>query len=103
MSDAIQVSKLRHPLLGIDEKALTLEEAFYCGTAAGGAFFGKAGMGFSGSFEPGYEFDALVINDRYLAAPFELSLRNRLERAVYLSDSSHIEAKYVRGKINKNN
>jgi len=99
MSDAIQFSKLRHPLLGIEEKALTLEEAFYCGTVAGGAFFGKAGMGACGSFDPGYEFDAVVINDRYLAAPFELSLRNRLERAVYLSDSSHIEAKYVRGKL----
>jgi len=99
MSDAIQVSKLRHPLLGVDEKALTLEEAFYCGTTGGGAFFGKAGMGASGSFEPGYEFDALVINDGVLAAPFELSIRNRLERAVYLSDSSHIEAKYTRGRL----
>jgi len=96
MSDAIQVSKLRRPLLGVDEKALTLEEAFYCGTIGGGAFFAKAGMGFPGSFEPGYELDVLVINDNALAAPFDLSIRNRLERAVYLSDSSHIEAKYVR-------
>ena len=92
MSDAIQVSKLRR-------QAITLEEAFYCGTAAGGTFFGKAGMGFSGSFEPGYDFDALVINDSALAAPFDLSLRSRLERAVYLSNSSHIEAKYARGRL----
>ena len=99
MSDAIQVSKLRHSLLGINEKALTLEEAFYCGTVGGGAFFGKAGMGFSGSFEPGYELDALVINDRTLAAHGDLPLRSRLERVVYLSDNSHIEAKYVRGKL----
>ena len=92
MSDAIQFSKLR-------QQAITLEEAFYCGTAGGGAFFGKAGMGFSGSFEPGYDFDALVINDRALAAPFDLSIRSRLERAVYLSDSRHIEAKYVKGRL----
>jgi len=92
MSDAIQVSKLRR-------QAITLEEAFYCGTVGGGAFFGKAGMGFSGSFEPGCELDALVINDRALAAPCDLPLRSRLERAVYLSDNSHIEAKYVRGKL----
>jgi guanine deaminase len=92
MSDAIQVSKLRR-------QAITLEEAFYCGTVVGGAFFGKAGMGFSGSFDPGYELDALVINDSALAAPFDLPLRSRLERAVYLSDSRHIEAKYVRGKL----
>jgi guanine deaminase len=99
MSDAVQVSKLRHPLLGINEKALTLEEVFYCGTAGGGAFFGKAGMGLSGSFEPGYELDALVINDSALAAPFDMSIRNRLERAIYLSGSTHIEAKYVRGRL----
>ena len=92
MSDAIQVSKLR-------QQAVTLEEAFYCGTVAGGAFFGKAGMGFSGSFEPGYELDALVINDRALAAPCDLPLRSRLERVVYLSDNRHIEAKYVRGRL----
>jgi guanine deaminase len=92
MSDAIQVSKLR-------QQAITLEEAFYCGTVGGGAFFGKAGMGFSGSFEPGCELDALVVNDSALAAPFDLPLRSRLERAVYLSDNSHIEAKYVRGRL----
>jgi guanine deaminase len=91
MSDAIQASKLRR-------QAITLEEAFYCGTVTGGAFFGKAGMGFSGSFDPGYELDALVINDSALAAPFDLPLRDRLERAVYLSNSSHIEAKYARGR-----
>ena len=91
MSDAIQVSKLR-------QQAITLEEAFYCGTVAGGTFFGKAGMGFSGSFDPGYELDALVINDSAIAAPFDLPLRSRLERVVYLSDSRHIEAKYVRGR-----
>ncbi|MDR0290572.1 MAG: amidohydrolase family protein [Treponema sp.] len=90
MSDAIQASKLR-------QQPLTLEEAFCCGTAGGGAFFGKAGMGFSGSFDPGNDFDALVIDDGDIAAPFELSIRNRLERAVYTSDSRHIEAKYVRG------
>jgi guanine deaminase len=99
MSDAVQVSKLRRPLLGVTEKAHTLEEVFYCGTAGGRAFFGKAGMGFSGSFEPGNELDALVINDSSLAAPFDLSIRNRLERAIYTSDSRHIEAKYVRGRL----
>jgi len=98
MSDAIQVSKLRRPLLGTEEKALSLEEVFYLGTAGGGTFFGKAGMGYSGSFESGYEFDALVIDDSELAAPFALSIRDRLERVVYLSDNSNIEAKFIRGK-----
>jgi guanine deaminase len=98
MSDAVQVSKLRRTLLNVDEKPLTLEEAFYLGTTAGGEFFGKAGMGYSGAFEPGNDFDALVITDAELA-PFELSIRDRLERVMYLSDDRHIKAKYVRGRL----
>jgi guanine deaminase len=101
MTDAIQVSKLRQVLVSPSEKPLTLEEAFYLGTAGGGAFFGKADGDFfgpAGSFEPGYDFDALVINDGDLAAPRQLSLRDRLERVVYLSEDRHIKAKYVRGK-----
>jgi len=103
MSDAIQVSKLRNPLLGVNEKPLTMEEAFFLGTKGGGEFFGKSGMGYCGSFEPGFEFDALVINDHApeahaLAAPFDMSVRDRLERAIYISDSGHIKAKYARGK-----
>lgn len=98
MSDAIQVSKLRRALLDSGEKPLTVEEAFYMGTAGGGAFFAQAGMGNCGSFEPGNDFDTLIINDTPLAAPFELSIRDRLERVMYISDTRHIEAKYARGR-----
>jgi guanine deaminase len=103
MSDAIQVSKLRRPLLGVDEKALTMEEAFFLGTKGGGEFFGKSGMGYCGSFEPGFDFDALVINDKApeahaFPAPFDLSVRDRLERAIYICGSKHIKAKYAKGK-----
>ena len=46
MTDAIQVSKLRRTLypqalINPGEKALSLEEAFYLGTAGGGSFFAK--------------------------------------------------------------
>jgi guanine deaminase len=92
MTDAVQVSKLRPLLTGQDSAPLTLEEVFYLGTMGGGSFFGAVG-----SFSAGYEFDALVIDDAPLAPPFALSLRERLERAVYLSDDRHIAAKYVRG------
>ncbi|MDR2479171.1 MAG: amidohydrolase family protein [Treponema sp.] len=98
MADAIQVSKLRRPLLGVNDRPLSLEEAFYCGTVSGGAFFAASGCGSSGSFDAGSEFDALVINDAGIAAPFELSIRDRLERVVYLSDDRHIEAKFARGR-----
>jgi guanine deaminase len=93
MTDAIQVSKLRQCLVDQTQAALTLEEAFYLGTVGGGAFFGKAG-----SFEPGYELDALIIDDQNLTPPFALSVQERLERVVYLSDDRNILAKYVRGK-----
>ena len=92
MTDAIQVSKLRRVLTNENLAPLTLEEAFYMGTLGGGAFFGKVG-----SFEEGYEFDALVTDDKPLAPPFELTLRERLERVVYLADDRYITAKYVRG------
>ena len=104
MVDAIQVSKLRRVIYGAeaaeppDEKALTLEEAFYLGTRGGGAFFEQCGMGASGSFEAGYDCDALVIDDTELAAPSALSIRERLERVVYLSGDRHIAAKFVRGR-----
>jgi guanine deaminase len=101
MSDAIQASKLRRTLLNVDEKTLSLEEAFYLGTAGGGAFFGKVGMGYSGSFEPGSDFDALVVHDNALADPFHLSVRARLEQAINIYDNHLIEAKYVRGKLVK--
>jgi guanine deaminase len=93
MSDAIQVSKLRYRLVDQADKPLTVAEAFYLGTKGGGSFFGKVG-----SFEAGYEFDAVVIDDSTLCAPFSLSLEQRLERVVYLSDDSHILDKYVRGR-----
>ncbi|MDR0601122.1 MAG: amidohydrolase family protein [Treponema sp.] len=93
MTDAIQVSKLRHMLFAPGEAPLSMEEAFYLGTAGGGAFFG------SGSFEDGCELDALVMDDSDLAAPFPLSLRDRLERVIYLSDDRNITAKYVRGTL----
>lgn len=92
MSDAVQASKLRWRMVDQSLAPLTLEEVFYLGTVGGGAFFGQVG-----SFAPGYEFDALVIDDASLRAPFELTLPERLARVVYFSENCRISAKYVRG------
>lgn len=92
MSHAIQVSKLRWRLKDDSLKPLTVEEAFYLGTMGGGAFFGKVG-----SFLEGYEFDALVLDDSELRHPQPLTLKERLERFIYLSDDRHIAGKYVAG------
>ena len=66
MAMAIQCSKLRWRLTDQRLAPLTVSEAFYLATKGGGAFFGKVG-----SFEQGYEFDALVINDEVNPFPTE--------------------------------
>lgn len=92
MTDAIQCSKLRWRLVDQDTPALTLPEALYMATKGGGAFFGKVG-----SFEPGYAFDAVVVDDRALPTTRPCTLEERLERFVYLSDGKPM-AKYVAGR-----
>ncbi|MBE6927425.1 MAG: guanine deaminase [Ruminococcaceae bacterium] len=90
---AIRASKLRWRLLDQQVAALTVDQAFYIATVGGGSFFGKVG-----SFEDGYEFDAIVIDDTALDHPQELSLRARFERSLYLSDDRQIAAKFVRAE-----
>ncbi len=94
MADAIAVSKLRWRLTGDGDAPLTAAEAFYLATAGGGRFFGNVG-----TFEPGAEFDAVVFDDSALAAPFPLSLPQRLERMIYLGDEkARLVGKYVAGE-----
>ena len=94
ITDAIQVSKLLWRYLDPSAAPLSFAESFYLATRSGGSFFGKVG-----SFEPGYEFDAVVLDDSRVPYPGRLSLAERLERAVYLGlDRSGILAKYVRGR-----
>lgn len=94
VSDAVQMSKLYWRLVDPQLSPLTFAEAFYLATKGGGSFFGKVG-----SFEPGFEMDALVLDDSILPAPRKLSLAHRLERAVYLNlDLGGIRGKYVAGQ-----
>ena len=92
MADAIRGSKLRWRLLDQTVAPLTVDQAFYMATVGGGSFFGRAG-----SFEEGWEFDAVVLDDSLLDHPQELSLRARLERCIYLADDRQVFAKYVAG------
>ncbi|MBQ2412288.1 MAG: amidohydrolase family protein [Anaerotignum sp.] len=94
ITDAIQVSKMYFRMVDEAYKPLVFSEAFYLATKGGGAFFGKVG-----SFEEGYEFDAVVMDDSILAHPQELNLAERMERVVYLGlDEKNITAKYVAGR-----
>ena len=94
ITDAIQVSKMYFRMVDESTKPLVFPEAFYLATKGGGAFFGKVG-----SFEAGYEFDAVVMDDSVLAHPQSLNLAERAERAVYLGlDGKNITAKFVAGR-----
>lgn len=89
---AIQVSKMHWQRTNHEKAFLTLPEAFWLATKSAGSFYGKVG-----SFEPGYEFDALVIDDSDLNFD-NYSLPHRLERFIYLGDDRQITHRFCRGK-----
>ena len=94
VTDAIQVSKMYFRMVDERCKPLVFSEAFYLATKGGGAFFGQVG-----SFEEGYELDAVVLDDSVLSHPQPLNLAERMERAVYLGlDEKKITAKIVAGR-----
>lgn len=93
MALAIQASKLRWRMQDDGLKPLTLEEVFYIATKGGGEFFGNVG-----SFETGFELDAVVLDDTRIVHSQNLDVRARLERMIYLADEREVRAKYVRGR-----
>lgn len=94
VTDAVQVSKLYGRLVDRDAKPLTFAESFRMATKGGGSFFGK-----TGSFEDGYEFDALVLDDASEPTAREWSVPDRLERAFYLElDRVGIVMKFAAGE-----
>ena len=68
-----------------------------------GLLYGNAGrrrvLRQGGSFEEGYDFDAVVLDDTSLVHPQELTVTERLERAVYPGlDRNGIRAKFAAGE-----
>lgn len=90
---ATQVSKM-HYERDNSCRFLTLPEVFWMATKSGGSFFGKVG-----SFEPGYDFDALVIDDSELLIDADYTLQQRLERFIYIGDDRQIAARYCHGRL----
>ncbi|MDE6897730.1 MAG: amidohydrolase family protein [Lawsonibacter sp.] len=88
---SIRASKIRQMETG--EPFLTVPEAFYLGTTAGHRYFGSA------PFQAGAPLHAIVVDDAAMPLPArELSLSERLERAVYLMEKRHIRAVYSEGR-----
>ena len=89
---AIQTSKLHYAQSQGKMPFLSLSEAFYLATKSGGAFFGEVG-----SFEVGYDFDALVIDDSYLNFD-HYTLPERIERFIYIGDDRDIRHRFCQGE-----
>lgn len=92
MQYALQMSKLKWLYTDHQDQFLSLSEVFYLGTKLGGSFFGKVG-----SFEPGYAFDALVVDDAQLNFD-NYSIQHRLERYIYLGDDRQLTHRFCQGK-----
>ncbi|RRR42181.1 guanine deaminase [Mycolicibacter terrae] len=92
MVGAIQSGAMSY-LTGRASRPVPPAEAFYCATKGGGSFFGK-----TGSFEPGYAFDALVVDDSMWTRHQPMTLPQRVEKLIYCGDDRNIDHVYVDGR-----
>ena len=92
MHYALQMAKMQWVRTNHEDQFLSLSEAFWLATKSGGSFFGKVG-----SFEPGYAFDALVVDDSDLNFD-NYSIQHRLERYIYLGDDRQLTRRFCQGK-----
>ena len=72
-------------------KVLSLPNAFYLATKGGGVLWK------SGSFEPGYCFDAVILDDSRFCDGVQRTPYERIERLITRSDDRDICAKYIDG------
>ena len=84
---AIQTSKMIWLLGGKEHNPLSLSETFYMATKGGGEFFGNVG-----SFEEGYEFDALIVK-----VEEDLSMEEKLQKFIY-NPKGRIVDRFVQGR-----
>lgn len=96
IAGAMKGSKMRWVYLEKEYASLSVPEVFYLATKSAGRFFSKVGK--IGSFEEGYEFDALVIDDESISDLNPRSLPERLQRFLYLGDDRNIVERFVSGK-----
>lgn len=89
---SVQLSKLKAFYEPEGNRRTGFQEAFWMATRHGGSLFGK-----TGAFEPGYEFDALVI-DGLADAAVELTPEQAVERFCYIGTKENIKARYIGGE-----
>ena len=89
---SVQLSKLKAFYEPDGNEVIPFARAFYMATKEGGAVFGKVG-----SLEPGYAFDALVIEP--MADPFiGITPAESVERFAYIGEPKDIAARYLKGR-----
>ena len=92
---AVQLSKLKEFYEPNESKTITITQAFYHATKEAGSVFGKVG-----SFETGYAFNALVIDN--MEDPWtKITAQEKLERFCYTGDDRNIRARYIDGELLK--
>ena len=92
MAEAVRLSKLKE-FYEPENKTIMFKNAFYMATKAGGKAFDRVG-----SLEPGYRFNALVI-DGLTEKMRKLTVAERLERFAYKGDERNIVARYIDGNF----
>ena len=93
ISRAVQLSKLKTFFEPGGNERLSFARAFYMATKAGGRLFDRVG-----SLEPGYRFNALVIDG--VGDDFSnLTPEEKLERFCYAGDDRNIIARYLDGRF----
>ena len=92
MAISINASKDRGSMKQDPDQAISIEQAYYMATTAGQSFLAH-GTG----FKEGEPLHAVVLDDTGLPKLPNLTLRDRLLRAVYRLDDRHIRAVYSEG------
>lgn len=93
VASAVQMSKLKEFYEPSESKTITITQAFYHATKEAGSAFGKVG-----SFEKGYQFNALVIDN--MEDPWvKMTAEEKLERFCYIGDDRNIKARYLDGEF----
>ena len=88
----MQFSKLKAFYEPEGNRPISFANAFFMATREGGSLFGK-----TGSLEPGYTFDALVIRD--FSDPFrEITPAETVERFCYTGNPGDITARFIGGE-----
>lgn len=91
VASVVRLSKIKS-FYEPENRVVSFSEAFYMATKSGGAIFDKVG-----TLEPGYYFDALVI-DGLEDSFMKLSPSQIVERFCYNGETDNIKLRFLRGK-----